>query len=380
MPASLSCSLLDHFSALADPRQRWRVLYPLEEILLLVLCATLSGMEDFVEIRLWGQLRLEFLRRFLPYEHGIPAHDTLNDVINALDPALFKDCFTAWVDALRDTGPDIIAIDGKTSRRSHDRARGRGPLHMVSAWAARQRLVLGQEATDAKSNEITAIPLLLERLELKGALVTIDAMGTQTAIAETILARGGDYLLALKGNRPVTHADVVAFFADPPPDMLSETVETTENDHGRVEIRRHTVCHDVKWLFSDRRYPDEPRFPGLAMIGVVETFVERDGKRQNERRYYLSSAKLDPTAFAYAVRAHWGVENRLHWVLDVVFHDDLARLRSENGPQNMAIVKHMAMNLVRQPIDKHSLKVRRKRANLDPDYLEKIIRQSGALT
>lgn len=163
MPASSSCSLLDHFSTLTDPRQRWRVLYPLEEIMLLVLCATLSGMEDFVEIRLWGQLRLEFLRRFLPYEHGIPAHDTLNDVINALDPALFKECFTAWVDTLRDTGPDIIAIDGKTSRRSHDRARGRGPLHMVSAWAARQRLVLGQEATDAKSNEITAIPLLLER-------------------------------------------------------------------------------------------------------------------------------------------------------------------------------------------------------------------------
>lgn len=380
MSARSCCSLLDHFSALKDPRQRWRVLYPLEEIMLLVLCATLSGMEDFVEIRLWGQLRLEFLRRFLPYEHGIPAHDTLNDVINALDPALFKECFTAWVDALRDTGPDIIAIDGKTSRRSHDRARGRGPLHMVSAWAARQRLVLGQEATDAKSNEITAIPLLLERLELKGALVTIDAMGTQTAIAETILARGGDYLLALKGNRPATHADVVAFFADPPPDMLPETMETTDNDHGRVEIRHHTVCHDVKWLFSDRRYPDEPSFPGLAMIGMVETIVERDGKTQRERRYYLCSTALDAETFAYAVRAHWGVENRLHWVLDVVFHDDLARLRSENGPQNMAVVKHMAMNLVRQPIDKHSLKVRRKRANLDPDYLEKIIRHSGALT
>lgn len=380
MSAPSCCSLLDHFSVLKDPRQRWRVLYPLEEIMLLVLCATLSGMEDFVEIRLWGQLRLEFLRRFLPYEHGIPAHDTLNDVINALDPALFKDCFTAWVDALRDTGPDIIAIDGKTSRRSHDRARGRGPLHMVSAWAARQRLVLGQEATDAKSNEITAIPLLLERLELKGALVTIDAMGTQTAIAETILARGGDYLLALKGNRPATHADVVAFFADPPPDMLPETIETTDNDHGRVEIRHHTVCHDVKWLFSDRRYPDEPSFPGLAMIGMVETIVERDGKTQRERRYYLCSTALDAETFAYAVRAHWGVENRLHWVLDVVFHDDLARLRSENGPQNMAVVKHMAMNLVRQPIDNHSIKVRRKRANLDPDYLEKIIRHSGTLT
>jgi hypothetical protein len=188
--------------ALRDPRQHWRVVYPLPEILLLVLCATLCGMDDFVETKLWGEQRLDFLRRFLPYERGIPAHDTLNDVVNALDPDLFRACFTTWVDTLRDHDPEIIAIDGKTSRRSHARGRGREPLHTVSAWASRQRLVLGQEATDAKSNEITAIPLLLERLELKGALVTIDAIGTQTAIAETIVARGGDYLLALKGNRP----------------------------------------------------------------------------------------------------------------------------------------------------------------------------------
>src|ERR1700689_3052801 len=273
-----SASVLNHFSGLSDPRQRWRVLYPLPEILLLVLCATLSGMEDFVEIRLWGQQRLDFLRRFLPYERGLPAHDTLNDVINGLDAELFKTCFANWVEALRERAPDIIAIDGKTSRRTHARRKGREPLHLVSAWAARQRLVLGQQAIDEKSNEIVAIPLLLERLELTGALVTIDAMGTQTEIAEKIVGRGA-----------------------------------------------------------------------------------------RERRYYLSSAKLDAKTFAAAVRAHWGIENRLHWVLDVVFHDDLARLRSRNGPQNMAIVKHMAMNLVRNPKDKHSLKVRRKLANLNPD-------------
>jgi DDE_Tnp_1-associated/Transposase DDE domain len=198
-----SVAILDHFSALSDPRERWRVLYPLREILLLVLCATLSGMEDFVEIKLWGGQRLAFLRRFLPYERGIPAHDTLNDVINALDSELFKSCFANWVEALREEAPDIIAIDGKTSRRSHARSKGRGPLHLVSAWAARQRLVLGQEAVDEKSNEIIAIPLLLERLELTGALVTIDAMGTQSDIADIIVKRGGDYLLALKGNRPL---------------------------------------------------------------------------------------------------------------------------------------------------------------------------------
>jgi predicted transposase YbfD/YdcC len=374
-----SRSILDHFSALRDHREQWRVLYPLREVLLLVLCATLSGMEDFVEIRLWGQHRLDFLRRFLPFAHGIPAHDTLNDVINGLDPELFKTCFATWVEALRDEAPDIIAIDGKTSRRSHARSKGRAPLHMVSAWASRQRLVLGQEAVDVKSNEITAIPLLLERLELTGALVTIDAIGTQAAIAETIVARGGDYLLALKGNRPALFADVVAFFADPPTDMTLSAHTTTDADHGRIEERRHSVCHNTQWLFSDRPYPDEPHFPHLAMIAMVENHVEREGRKSTERRYYLSSVKLDAQAFAAAVRAHWGIENRLHWVLDVVFHDDLTRLRTGSGPQNMAVVKHIAMNLVRNPNDKHSLKVRKKRANLDPDYLETLVTQRQPL-
>ena len=293
-----STPILDHFSALTDPRQGWRVLYPLPEILLLVLCATLSGMEDFVEIRLWGEQRLDFLRRFLPYERGIPAHDTLNDVINELDAELFKTCFSTWVETLREQDPDIIAIDGKTSRRTHARRKGREPLHLVSAWAARQRLVLGQEATADKSNEITAIPLLLERLELRGALVTIDAMGTQTDIAEKIVERGGDYLLALKANRPLLHHEVEEFFKAPPADMLQPVHDTTDGDHGRIEERHHVVCHEVDWLFSDRRYSDEPRFPHLAMIGMVQTRVERNGAIERERRYYLSSTKLDAKAFA----------------------------------------------------------------------------------
>jgi predicted transposase YbfD/YdcC len=377
---STNVSVLAHFSALADPRQQWRVMYPLPEVLLLVLCATLCGMDDFVEVRLWGDERLGFLRRFLPYERGLPSHDTLNDVINALDGDLFKTCFTRWVEALRDNQPEIIAVDGKTSRRSHSRGKGLEPLHLVSAWASRQRLVLGQEAVGDKSNEINAIPLLLARLELTGALVTIDAMGTQTAIAETIVARGGDYLLALKGNRPVTHADVAAFFDDPPAQMIREAHVTTDADHGRIEERRHLVCHDVAWLFSDRRFKNEPRFPHLAMIGMVETQVERAGRQQRERRYYFSSATLDAKAFAHAVRSHWGIENRLHWVLDVVFHDDLARLRTANGPHNMAVIKHIAMNLVRNPKDRHSLKNRRKLANLNQDYLETLIQQTQKLT
>jgi predicted transposase YbfD/YdcC len=322
---------MDRFSAVDDPREGWRVLYPLRELLLLVLSAALAGMEDFVEIKLWGEQRLDFLRRFYPYERGVPPHDVLNDLINALDLEVFKARFSAWIEDLREDEPDLIAIDGKTSRRSHDRSKGRAPLHMAPAWASRQRLVLGQEAVDVKSNEIIAIPLLLERLELTDALVTIDAMGTQVKIAENIVRRGGDYLLALKENRPALYAD-------------------------------------------------EPRFPHLAMIGMVQSKTQRGGKIEHGRRYYFCSSHLSAERFARAVRAHWHVENRLHWMLDVIFHDDLARLRSGSGPENMAIVKHMALNLIQNPKDRHSLKRRRKLACLNTEYLETIIRQTQALT
>lgn len=365
--------ILDHFSALEDPRQSWKVLYPLPEILLLILAATIASAEDFVEIEEWGNEHLDFLRTLLAYERGIPSHDALNDLVNALDPELFKACFGSWVATLRDDDPEIIAIDGKTSRRTHNRARGREPLHLVSAWAARQRLVLGQQAIDEKSNEIKAIPLLLERLMLKGALVTIDAMGTQAEIARQIVDSGGDYCLALKGNHPLLHAEVERYFADPEAETSPVHV-TTDADHGRIEERRHVVCHDVAWLFSDRRYADEPRFPGLAMVGMVESAVERAGKATVERRYYLCSARLDAATFARAVRSHWGVENRLHWVLDVVFHDDLARLRTGHGPENMAIVRHMGLNLMRSTKATASLKVRRKKAAWNTSYLRDVLR------
>jgi predicted transposase YbfD/YdcC len=376
MPQPAGTSLVEHFAALEDPRQAAKVLYPLPEILLLLLSATLAGADDCVEIELWGREQLAFLRRFLPYKHGIPSHDTLTGVLAALDPALFKACFVRWVEGLREAEPDLIAIDGKTSRRTHARNKGLEPLHLVSAWASRQRLVLGQEAVAGKSNEITAIPLLLERLALKGALVTIDAIGTQNEIARTILTRGGDYLLALKANRPATFKDVEAFFADPPPDGI-ETCTTTDGDHGRIETRRHVVCHDVAWLFSDRRYPGEVAFPGLAMIAMVESRIEREGKLTRERRYYLSSARLDAAAFAQAVRGHWGIENRLHWVLDVVLRDDLSRLRSGHAPENMAAIRHMATNLLHHAKPTTSLKNRRKRAGWNTAYLESLIQQTA---
>jgi predicted transposase YbfD/YdcC len=375
MTAATGLSLLQHFSALEDPRQSWKVLYPLPEVLLLVLCATLAGADDFVEIEAWGRERLDFLRRFLPFHRGIPSHDTLGDVMAALDPDLFTTCFVTWVEALRESAPDVVAIDGKTSRRTHARAKGREPLHLVSAWASRQRLVLGQEAVSGKSNEITAIPLLLDRLELAGALVTIDAIGCQTEIAKAILAKKADYLLAIKANWPSLHAEIARYFDDTPAGEL-DTLVTTCGDHGRIEVRRHAVSHDIAWLGGDRRYPGEPRFPGLAAIALVEAEVERDGKTTTARRYYLSSARLDAATFAYAVRAHWGIENRLHWVLDVVFHDDHARLRTGHGPANMATVRHMAMNLLREAPGRDSLKVRRKKAGWNAAYLEVVVRQT----
>ena len=374
-------SLLTQFAALDDPRQTGKVMFPIEEILLVVLCGTLAGAEDFVEMRRWAVVHEAFLRQFLPFVRGIPSHDTLNDVVNALDGDLFSQCFTQWVDDLRRHEPDIadpevVAIDGKTSRRTHDRGRDRGPLHMVSAWASAQRLVLGQQACEAKSNEITAIPQLLDRLALTGALVTIDAMGCQTKIAQKILDRGGDYLLALKDNQPSLHDEVARYFSQVDPAKLDQ-LETTDADHGRIEVRRHAVSTDVDWLTTDRRFPGEPRFPGLVAIAMVEAQVERNGKISVERRYFLCSMLITAAFFAKAVRCHWHIENRLHWVLDVVFHEDLSRLRSRDGPRNMATVRHMAMNLIRGASDKHSLKVRRKSAAWDTAYLERLIRQEA---
>ena len=382
MASPVGISFLDHFAALRDPRQAWKVVFPLSEVLLVVLCGTIAGAEDFVEIRRWGRLHMDFLRRFLPFAHGIPSHDTLNDIFNAIDAELFATCFTAWVASLcaadpdADRGPEIVAIDGKTSRRTHDRAQDRNPLHLVSAWASGQRLVLGQQACAAKSNEITAIPLLLDRLAIRGALVTIDAMGCQTKIAQKILDKDADYLLAVKENWPNLHAEIERYFDDPSTAGLLR-YETTDGDHGRIELRRHAVSHDVAFLQTDRRFPGEPRFPGLTAIAMVEAEVERGGKTSIERRFYLSSITLDAELFARAVRSHWHIENRLHWVLDVVFHEDLNRLRSGHGPQNMATVRHIALNLLRATNDKHSLKVRRKSAGWDTDYLEAIIRRTA---
>ncbi len=285
--------------------------------------------------------------------------------------------FSTWVAQFRaqfepGEGLNVVAVDGKTSRRTHHRAKGREPLHMLCAWACEQRLVIGQQATAAKANEASTIPLLLERLQLQGALVTIDAAGATTKIAKTVLARGADYLLGLKQNRPALFAETEALFSDPA--LSFEEAVTAEVAHGRTERRRHVVCHDASWINPTHWESDSVRFPGVAMVGMVERTITRQGKTSCERHYYLCSTRLDPVTFGRAVRAHWGIENRLHWTLDVVFHDDLARLRSDNAPENMAIIKHMASNLLRGTKPTMSLKNRLKMAGWSPDYLANVLK------
>jgi predicted transposase YbfD/YdcC len=372
--------LLDHFSAIEDPREPWRVAHPLPEILLLVVCGTIADCDDYETIAAWGERRLGFLRRFLPYHHGVPGARWLTVLMNRIDPGLFSACFTGWVREVWPDRPDLVAIDGKTSRRSHDRGAGKAPLHLVSAFATTGRLVLGQEAVDEKSNETSAIPALLERLAesgaLEGAIVTIDAIACNAAIAAAITEAGADYLLAVKANQPTLRAEVEAFFQEAPPASLDRSVDL-DKGHGRIEERAVTVAREVDWLSGDRRFPGELRLPGVASIVKVAARTELKDRGRFDTRYYISSAKLTAQAAAEAVRGHWGIENSLHWILDVVFKDDLARLRTGHGATNMAIVRHFAINLVRSAPDKKSIQLRRKLAAWDEDYLGAILNPSS---
>src|SRR6266446_2653369 len=364
--------LLDHFSKIKDGRQAWKVAYPLREVLFLVVCGTIANCDDYEDIVDWGKAHLSFLRGFAEFHYGIPCADWLRTVMNRIDPDLFQACFSSWVAQCWPDKLDLVAIDGKTSRRSHNRKAGQKALHLVSAFATNSRLVLGQEAVEEKSNEITAIPALVERLDLKGAVVSIDAMGCNPNIAQSILDAKADYLLAVKDNQPTLHADIKSYFETAPSGEV-EQVETLGKDHGRIEVRTHTVSHVVDWIASDRSYPGAPRFPKLTTIGMVESRIERGDKIETARRSYISSRVLSAAAFAEVVRGHWAIENNLHWSLDVTFNEDQSRLRAGHGAKNMAVLRHFALNLVRQATDKRSIKRRRKRASWDPDYLLQIL-------
>ena len=369
-------ALLEHFAHIQDPRDARRILHPLREVLLLVVCGTIADCDDYDAIADWGEAHLDFLRQHRPCTHGVPGGRWLNILMNRINPALFSAAFTAWVRETWPDRPDFVAIDGKTSRRSHDRAAGEAPLHLVSAFATTSRLVLGHQAVPDKANELTAIPALLARLGeqngLRGALVSIDAIVTNATIATAITTAGADYLLAVKANQPNLRADIEACFKDAPPQTIACHIEH-DKGHGRIERREVSVIREVDWLSGDRRCPDELRLPSVACLVKVQAEAEPAGKAHSETRYYITSAALDATRAAQAVRSHWGIDNRLHWVLDVTFKEDQSRLRKGSGARNMAVVRHFALNLVRAAADGKSLQLRRKRAAPATDYLNQLL-------
>jgi predicted transposase YbfD/YdcC len=367
----MSASLLDHFSSLPDYRVDRHKLYPLPEILLLVVSATLSSAEGWEAMEEFGKEKLDWLRKFAPFANGIPSHDCIATVISRLRPEAFQRCFVSWTQAVAEaTDGDVVAVDGKTSRGSRDRRRGLQALHMVSAWSNRNRLVLGQEATEEKSNEITAIPKLLELLELKGCIVTIDAMGCQTKIAEQIIDQGGDYVLGLKGNQSRLHEEVEDFFdtalAGDFADVAYDYAEETDKDHGRLDVRRYWISEALGTLSEPERWT------GLRSIGMVERECWIDQHHSIERRFFINSIPAQAGRFAHAVRGHWGVENLLHWRLDVVFREDANRIRKGNAPAILTSIRHLCMNLLEREPSKLGMSKKCRKATWSDDYRAKV--------
>ncbi len=363
---------LQHFEPLEDPRQSGKVWYPLDEVLLLCLLAVIAGAEGWVEVAEFGKAKLDFLRRFRPFANGTPSHDQLGDLYAALDAEAFQSCFIAWVGSLTSVGPDIVAIDGKTLRRAYQEGGAKAPIHMISAWSSRQRLVLGQAKVADKSNEITAIPDLLDLLTVKGATVTIDAMGCQKEIARKIKEKEADYVLALKGNQGTLSKDVELFFDEQKAVGFKDTTisrhQTLEKSHGRIETRTYTAVDDIAWL------KERHDWVGLKSIVMVESVREIiGGKTESETRYYISSLGADAERQGEAIRGHWGVENSHHWVMDMVFRDDECRIRKANAPANFATIKHIAGNLMRRAAGKHSMRVKRRLAAWDDSFLARVI-------
>jgi predicted transposase YbfD/YdcC len=368
----MSASLLEHFAALEDPRVERNQRHALLDIVLLTVCAVVSGAPGWEAIEEFGHAKLDWLRKFGRFDNGVPSHDCIAGVISRLTQKGFGECFRSWTRAVASTtAGEVIAVDGKSARGSRDRRRGRSALHMVSAWACSNRLVLGQEATEEKSNEITAIPKLLELLELKGCIVTIDAMGCQRAIAAQIRAQGGDYVLGLKGNQSALQESVEDFFevatAADFAAVSHDFHEEIDKDHGRLEVRRYWVTEDLRTL------PDNPLWAGLRSIGMVERRCTIGTTETVERRYFINSIPAQAERFANAVRGHWGVENRLHWRLDVIFGEDACRIRKGSAPAIMTTIRHLSMNLFEQEPSKLRLSQKRRKAAWDDDYRAKVV-------
>jgi predicted transposase YbfD/YdcC len=372
-------SISEHFAALTDPRVERCKVHRLVEIVTIALCGVICGADDWVAIEAFGQEKEAWLRTFLALPGGIPSHDTFGRVFARLDPDEFRRCFLAWVRAVvGEGGAQVVAVDGKTLRGSHDRSAGKAALPLVSAWATASGLVLAQVATDAKSNEITAIPTLLRLLALEGATVTIDAMGCQTAIAAQIVEQGADYVLALKDNHPALRDRVRLAFADarraagttlPLADVTP--VVTRDRAHGRAETRRCLAIGDPQYLAY---VAPDGRWPNLRSVVLIES-TRRDGvATTTEDRHYLSSLPADAQHLARTIRGHWGIENRLHWVLDVAFREDHSRVRDGHAPENLAILRHFARNLLRQDRSvRGGVPTKRLRAALNDTYLRSLL-------
>lgn len=343
----IKVNFLDYFEGISDPRIERKKLYPMEEILLVAICGIICGSDGWKDLELFGKQKLEYLKTIMSFKNGIPTDDTFRRFFRVLEPDEFKRCFISWVKALQNNNPKFVSIDGKTLRRSYDRSYNKSAIHMVSAWCSEQGIVLGQFKTEDKSNEITSIPKLLELLSIEGAVITIDAMGCQKKIAKKIMEKKADYVLAVKDNQSALLDEITKFFNRHKALDYKERgynfkqYEEADKGHGRIEIRKCTVIDQISWM------NEQDKWQGLKSIAMVESTRIINDKTTTETRYYITSLPADTSNIATAVRSHWSIENSLHWVLDVTFNEDQSRIRKGNAPQNIAIVKHIALNMLK---------------------------------
>ena len=361
--------LADVFAELDDPRAVNARRHSLHEILVIALCTVVSGGQTCTDMELYGHSKRDLLQSFLKLENGIPSHDTFSRVLKMLDPEAFQRWFLGFMQQFAEDIEGVVALDGKTLRRSYDRAEGRSPLHLVSAWSEEQRLVLGQVAVDDKSNEITAVPKLLEMLTLGGQVITADAMHCQRQVAQQVVGQGGDYALALKSNQGTLYDDVKLFLDDLDTPVAQAT--QVNKGHGRIEKRIASVSADIAWL------QEQHDWPGLQAVGKVTATRQKDGETNQEARYYLLSQDWSPERCNDIVRGHWGIENRLHWVLDVTCNEDQARNRKGYCAENLALLRKLALNLARLEPSKGSMRGKLKRAGWDDSFLVNILSQSA---
>lgn len=376
MPDDPAAALAEHFSELEDPRSDSGKRHLLLDIIVIAICAVICGADDWVEVELFGQAKEKWLRTFLKLPHGIPSHDTFGRVFRVLDPEQFQRCFRSWIEAVAGvTKGRVVPVDGKTLRRSHDRTLGKAAIQMVSAWATENRLILGQTKVTDGSNEITAIPKLLEVLDLAGCIVTVDAIGCQREIAQTAVDQGADYLLALKENQGNLYHEVAGLFEYATEigfrDVEHDVRRTINKGHGRIEVRQCWTISDREFMDYVRQFGDWPEFNTMVKV-EAERYVGTEVTRKT--RYYITSLGNDAKLALYAARGHWKIENQVHWVLDVVFREDHCRIRKGNGAQNFAILRHIALTLLHQEkTAKVGMKAKRLKAALDHEYLLQVL-------